>query len=504
MVAVAALVSSAPTGADPAGDSAVIHELMSKITTAGPAAARLAAAQKLTEAAPRLREALAPMLGRAHSATVEERRAVLLAIEAAVPDAKGNFPPPKRQQSSELKANDEVDWLPALLALDPANPPEAAGGPVSPTALAEVIEDVALIRALAAAGHPSAAAPIFAAAFDEATSIYRDECGRYLRKMEPVSIPVLTAESQREGDRRRYATYQLERLDRQDPAKALAAATSNEALLIAILDTFRTTKHREAVYAVYDYIDHDSPRIRAAARAAWMAYVTGRPPPLAPKRKMVMPGGKLAAKETPMWLTYRELAEEKLRKVSDELLGEAIADDDKVDVEAVSKRVFAHFDGIRAKREAEQWSQAKSQAAAGDLAGAATKLDQLLTINPERGDKAEMAAVYFAYGKELQKQDRWSDAAAAYSKAQGLGSDGAATKEAQAARDFALGKAMEAEGHDGTGLYRRAAVTKPDFEEAAEASTGGARPRWMLYIATLAGLFAIGLAAAGVARRRRA
>ena len=105
--------------------------------------------------------------------------------------------------------------------------------------------------------------------------IYRDECGRYLRKMEARAIPVLTLESQGDGDRRRYATYQLERLDRQEPSKALTAATADESLLIAILDAFRTTRHREAVYAVFSYIDQDSPRVRAAARAACCATGAG-------------------------------------------------------------------------------------------------------------------------------------------------------------------------------------------------------------------------------------
>jgi tetratricopeptide (TPR) repeat protein len=477
--------------------------------------------------------ALGAALGRARTSTVEERRAVLRAIGAAVPDADGKFAQPKRQQTSEIKADDEVDWLATLVTLDPSTPvppdeeaprkdkkkpradkdgkdddaaPDAEPPPpptLSAVAIGEVIADVAILRALAQSRVPAAAAPLFEAGFRDDTMIYRDECGRYLRKMEPQSIPVLTVESQGSGDRRRYATYQLERLDRQEPGKALSAATTEEGLLIAILDAFRTTKHREAVYAVFTYIDHDSPRVRAAAREAWLGYVTGKPPPAAPKRKMVLPGGKLAEKETPMWLTYRELAEEKLRKASEELLGEPIGEEAKVDVEAVSRRVFAHYDAIRAKREAEQWAQARSQAASGDLAGAVAHLDQLLAVNPDRAERAEMAEVYLAHGKALQQAEKWSDAAAAFSTAAGLAPEGAHAKDAIAARDFALGKAMDKDGKDGTGLYRRAAVAKPSFEEAAEAAAGATRPRWMLYVASMAGLIAIALAAFAVSRRRR-
>ncbi len=516
-----------PARADVAADQATADELLATIAAPGPAEPRLAAAEKLRELAPRLVPMLSAQLARARTSSAEDRRAVLLAIDAAVPDASGKFSQPKRQKTSEIKADDEIDWLKALVKLAPNTPIPASGeakkkdkkdgdkkadddepeeappATISTAALAEVITDVALIRALTASRDFAAAAPVFEAAFREDTMLYRDECGRYLRKMEPLSIPVLTLESQKEGDRRRYATYQLERLDRQDPAKALSAATSDEALLIAILDAFRVSKHREAVYAVFDYIDQDSPRVRDAARKAWLGYVTGKPPKDAPKRKMVLPGGKLAEKETPMWLTYRELATEKLRKVSEELLGEPLGDDAKIDTEAVSLRVFAHHDAIRGKRETAQWDEAKGLAAAGDVAGAIARLDQMLAVNPDRNERAEMSAVYLTHAKTLQKEEKWSEAATAFSTALGLSPDGAFAKDAAAGRDFALGKAMEAQGKDGTGLYRRASVAKPDFEEAVEASGGGERPRWMLYIASFAGLMAVALAAFAVARRRR-
>jgi tetratricopeptide (TPR) repeat protein len=517
VVALLALVAllAGRARAEPVADAARLEVLLTTLGRPGAKAERRAAAQQLAELAPRVHVALGAKLQRKRATSAEQRRAVLDAIGAAVPDATGKFSQPKRQLSADLKADDEVDWLAALLDLDPQKaalvaPPSADGeapAPAEPAftaaALDEVIVDVALLRALAASAASAAASPIFDAAFAEDTVIYRDECGRYLRKMEPYSIPVLTKQSQGGGDRRRYATYQLERLDRQDPAKALAAATSHESLLIEILDTFRATKHREAVYAVFAYINHDSPPVRAAARKAWLGYVTGKEPPPAPKRKMVLPGGKLAEKETPLWLTYRELAEEKLRKVSEEVLDEPIGENQRVKVEELSRRVFAHYDAIRAKQEAAQWALIKSQAASGDLAGAVARIDQLLAVDPDRSERAEMAAIYLAHGQALQAKSQWHEAAAAFSSAHGLAPQAATAKDALAARDFALGKAMEADGKDGTGLFRRAMVAKPDFEEAAEASLGGERPRWMLYSATIAGILAVALAALGVSRRRR-
>ena len=97
--------------------------------------------------------------------------------------------------------------------------------PRSPTALpsdtaglGEVVADDAAIRALAKTNDIHGAAVLFTTAFGDDTIIYRDEIGRYLRKMEPYSIPALIVESQNKNyDKKRYANYQLERLDRQEP-----------------------------------------------------------------------------------------------------------------------------------------------------------------------------------------------------------------------------------------------------------------------------------------------
>src|SRR5262249_19982785 len=285
--------------------------------------------------------------------------------------------------------DDDLDWQAALFALDhPGDPGANLPG------LGDVIADDAAIRALAATRDVHAAQVLFDLAFAADTMIYRDECGRYLRKMEPASIPALTLESQsKAADRKRYATWQLERLDRQEPGNALDAALGDEPLTIAILDAFRKTRHREAVHAVWHRVDADSPRVRAAARAAWMDYITGPPPPPAPVAKLNLPGGKKTKKPKPLWLTYRELADNELRKAANELLHEdypledpTLEDEDEdhprkkktvqVDLEDLTRRLFGYYDGERAKREATQWTAAKAKADAGDLATAIQMVDR--------------------------------------------------------------------------------------------------------------------------------
>jgi tetratricopeptide (TPR) repeat protein len=502
----------APTGPGP--DDAKAVAILERIAAGPDTAARKLALAELLQVAPGAIEAIAGWLGRAHRTELADRREVLAEIKASVPDKTGKFSQPPRQTGKEQKADDDLDWQAELLAVDPAARDDAHRA-----ALGEVIADDAAIRALAHTNEIRAAQRVFDAAFGADTAIYRDECGRYLRKMEPASIPALTKESMaRDYDRKRYATFQLERLDRQEPGKALDAALGDEALTLAILDVFRTTHHREAVHAVWKRIDSDTPSVRAAARAAWMEYITGPPPPPAPTAKLNLPGGKKTKKPKPLWLTYRELADNELRKAANELLHEDYPLEDpqlddtehekpplKLDLEDLTRRVFAYYDGERAKREGAQWMAAKKQAEAGDLAAATQEVDRMLAANPDRRERADMAKLYLAWGKQLEAKQQWAPAAAAYSKAHGLDPSGPAASDALAAHHYTLGKALEADGKDGGPDFRRAIALKPDYAPARTAAVEvarAARPLWMLYAAAGAALAAMVLFAAAMMRRR--
>jgi hypothetical protein len=515
---IAVIATGSVAGAEPAPgpDDPAALALLDKIAKSPDAATRTQAAAELTKLAPRTVAALGTFLARKHEATIEDRRKALEQIHAQVPDKTGRFVALERKSAKEEKADDDLDWLAGLLALDPATP-----------GLGEVIADDAAIRALATTKDVHGAQLVFDTAFGDDTIIYRDECGRYLRKMHPYSIPPLLIESQAKNyDRKRYANYQLERLDRQEPGKALSAAAGDEALTIAILDAFRTTHYREAVHAVWSKVAADSPRVRQAARDAWMAYVTGPPPPPAPKKKLQLPGGKLTKKEKPLWLTYRELADNELRKAANELLHEDYAledptlddsDDDKpwrkkktvkVDLEDLTKRLLAYYDEQRAKREAEQWATAKTVGDKGDLPGAAAAFDRLLAASPDAGTRegrVELAKLYLKYGKQLEGQNKWADASAAYSKAHGLDPKGATANDALAAHYYTLGKALDAQGKDGGPDFRRAIALRPDYAPAKSAEhevETRDRPVWMLYTAVLAAIVAAGLFAFGMMRRR--
>jgi tetratricopeptide (TPR) repeat protein len=131
-------------------------------------------------------------------------------------------------------------------------------------------------------------------------------------------------------------------------------------------------------------------------------------------------------------------------------------------------------------------------------------LDRLLAANPERTERVEMARLYFAWGKQLETKAQWAEASAAYSKAHGLDPKGAGANDALAAHHYALGKALEAQGKDGSPDFRRAIALKPDYAPAktAAVATASARPLWMLYAAGGAGSIALLLFAAAMIKRR--
>src|SRR5205085_10321555 len=64
----------------------------------------------------------------------------------------------------------------------------------------------------------------------------------------------------------------------------------------------------DAVEAILDQVGAPSRRVRSEARWAWLRYVTGPPPPEAPRRKRKLPGGHTESEEKEDYLNYREMA----------------------------------------------------------------------------------------------------------------------------------------------------------------------------------------------------
>lgn len=482
-----------------ADDAARATELLEQIQAG--TGDRAALTQELAAVAPRALPAIAAFLGRTHTSSVDERRALLKSIKASVPDQSGKFETPSRQKVQEVKADDELDWLAELGKVEAATP-----------GLGETFADIAALRALAASKLTAAAQVILDVGFAEATMIYRDECGRRLRAMAPYSLPALQVASQaKDKALARYSSYQLERMDRQEPGKAMSATASDEDLRVTLLQAFGTAHHREAVGTVLRATNDDAPRVRKAARAAWLSYVSGPRPPPAPKKKLVLPGGKLADKETPLWLTWRELATIELKRTAEEILGsvfdQASGSDQSIDLVVLSNELFGFYDGERAKRDGAAFDAAKQAAIGGDLAGAGAALDRVLAANPELAQRGDAAPIYLQLAQTHEQAGKWAEAAAAFGKAYGIAPDGPSAVDAQAGREYALGKALEADGKDGSANFRRAVALKPDYAPA-RAAAGKDQPRtsrpWLLYAAAVGIALAIGFFVVGLRRRRDA
>jgi tetratricopeptide (TPR) repeat protein len=497
LIAAALLGANRPAAAEKDADDA--KALLEVLSTSASKDERLAAAAKLEELGPRIVDVLAEFLKRTRTSTVEQRRTLLRNIKASVPDKGGNFQSPGREKAAKVRADDKFDWLAELVVAAPQ------------PGLGDTIADDAAIRALAASKQLDAAKVILDVAFAADTMVSRDECGRYLRKMSPYSVPalIMAAQSKKDRSKQRYSNYQLERVDRQEPARAIAAAADDEDLMVAIIDAYGASEHREAVPVIVTMLNTDAPRVREAARKTWLAYVTPPDPPAPPQKHLKMTGGVESTKKKPMYLNSLQLARIEIARLTDELFHETLDDDaDDPALQAASKKIFAFYDSQRSERDAAEVAAGHAKAEGGDLPGAVAIFDRLVAAEPLRSDRGAMAPVYFQYAEALAADAKWADAAAMYSKAHGLAPDADNATDALAAHYFALGKAESEAGKDGSAAFRKAVELRPDYAEAKAAEKEAAAPigppankQWMLYVAGAVALGAVGLLAMGLKRK---
>ncbi|HKE14086.1 MAG TPA: hypothetical protein VKB80_04465 [Kofleriaceae bacterium] len=468
--------------------------LLDKLAAAATAADRRQAVEALLALDPIPVAELTKVLARQRPSAEAERRELLSARGYDVPDDKGKFRAPGRQPEKEEKDNDKLDWLAALYE-QPASP-----------ALSDVLVDIAAIRALAASKHTRGAAAILSFAFDESGIAYRDECGRYIRRMAPWSLPALIRAAEnpaaRSAGRARYARYQLERLDRENPRKALNDAPTDE-LAAEILHTFADSQYREAVFVVLDNVDHVSPKVRKAAREAWTEYATGRAPKPPPKQKLQLPGGKLSEEEVPLWLDHRELADIAIRRRLEELTGKKPAT--RATLKDMSAQLFAVYDKRQRARLDKELAAGTQEATAGHIAEAALRFDAILVQAPDYARRGAMADTYMRLGDELEKAGKWREAATAFGKAHAVSPPGETADLALARHHRARGRGLAAEGKEGAAaeIARAKEIDQAVDSRELEQSGRGSR-QWMLIVGICGGLAGFGLLAMGLAWRRRA
>ncbi len=316
--------------------------------------------------------------------------------------------PPGTPKKQKPKPHDPeaVDWLVGLAELDVASEPLVQGfaaDEVNKTR-AELLLKVALLRALSAAGqHGSrdAVYPVFEQAFVR-DGVLRDECGRMIRAMGSPAIPGLVRiynnRSRSNYKMRRYASYQLDRMDRLRPSKAIASA-SDDLVRADIIHAYGEVLAIDAVEAVLEQVSARSRRVRREARWAWLRYVDGPPPPPPPKRKRKLPGGKEEAEEKEDYLSYRELATLALRRTHKTVFGNEPSE--KLSAKQLTDELFAYYDKQEESLFAKLFASAEEHLAAGRPERAVAEFGWILANQPDHPRRADMAAAFRKYGLQV-------------------------------------------------------------------------------------------------------
>lgn len=355
--------------------------------------------------------------------------------------------PPGTPKNKRPKPHDPdaVDWLPALAQLDLATEPFLANQPLSELkkARADMLLRVALLRAITAAGksgNREAVHPLFQFAFVR-DGLFRDECGRSIRSMGSFAIPglirIYNNRTRANFKMRRYASYQLDRMDRLRPTKAISTAP-DDVVRADIIHAYGEVLALDAVEAILEQINARSHRVRREARWAWLRYVDGPPPPQAPKRKRKLPGGKEESEEKEDYLNYREMATLALQRTHRELFESE--PDPKRTAKELTEQLFQYYDRQNEQEFAQLFASAKEHEKRGELAKAVDEFGWILANQPDHPRRAEMANAFRRHGELLLAQAGSS-----------LSTEAAAEKSARA-----------------VGWLRQSLTLQPDMPDAAQ------------------------------------
>ena len=415
-------------------------------------------------------------------------------------NAKAGEPRPKRAPPHDPEKTDWISALGELTVEGPDMSKALAAIPDGIAARAEAMEIVALLRAIAATRRTDAIDPLFDFAF-AADGVFRDECGRAIRSMESHAIPGLIlrmrapARSPQDGiggfRRRRYASYQLDRMDRARPENAVRSAPDDH-VRAEILHAYGEVRAIDAVDAVLQQVDSTSRQVRNEARWAWLRYVHGPPPPEPPKRHRKLPGGHEESVEKEDYLSYRELALLALvRKLAaihgDPDCARCPKDKDrqlripvKADAEAMTREVFEHHDKIRDAAWNAEFDAAMAKAKARDIDGALSGFSWILAHDPMYGRRGEVADIYFARGEELLRGGDEERGEALLHQAIVLDPGSARARKMDARLRVRAGERRQSEGIEAIDDFHQALELDPDNVEAkraiAELEAGKGRP----------------------------
>lgn len=345
--------------------------------------------------------------------------------EPPPPPIPPGTPRSKRPKPPKPHDPEAADWLAGLAELDLEHDPFVADLPPAElkVARAEMLLRVALLHALGSSGKQGereAVSAVFQFAFF-AEGLFRDECGRTLRGMGGHAVPTLIRiyndRTRANAKMRRYASYQLDRMDRLRPAKAISAAP-DDVVRSDILRAYGEVLALDAVEAVLEQVGASSHRVRREARWAWLRYVDGPPPPPAPKRKRKLPGGREEAEEKEDYLNYREMAVLALNRASQALWNRE--PDPKHTPRQITDEIFAHYDRLREQQFEQVMLSGKAHEKAGEWADAVNDFGFILANQPDHPRRGDMAGAFEHLGEQLAKSAEKSGDQTTLARAIGL------------------------------------------------------------------------------------
>lgn len=450
-------------------------------------------------------------------------RRLIFEIGAQIPNPSGTdpiwidkrivvvHPPPGAPRRTKHVAGvdpEQVNWAQELAAIDLATPTFSDLTPALwQTTRADALEIIALTHALAAVDRMDAIDPLFDAAF-EWEGVFRDECGRQIRQLGNVGLPGLLHrmydKTQKSSSKqRRYASYQLDRMDRARPAKALGSSPS-DIVRAAVLHEYGLARAPEAVDEVLRYTDAPSHLVRREARWAWDRYVSGKAPPPAPKRKRKLPGGRQEHEEKADYLTYRELAMLALRREAEAVWDTPVAPGETAT--DLTQKLFDYYDSKRSAEWNSDFEAAQKLSTDGDIAAAVQGYATILAHDPFYPRRAQAAPDYYRYAELLLRKGDTDQALVYYRQAAYLDIQGDLARMAEARVAWLEGRERLRLGEPDPHYFDIALKLDPKLWQAERdrfIAERRAHGHYRMYIIIVILLLATGISVFEVRRRSR-
>lgn len=305
--------------------------------------------------------------------SVEERGTAAAALGALGPDATGAI----AQKLAELRRSGDGGMGGAVRAVRDRSGKEGsfdllealvAQKPDAATTRALTV--TSLLRALAHTGTTPAARQLVLLA-SESGGVLRPELTRQMKAMGDRAVAALI-EARRDpsNETRTWASNLLETMGKRTPGEAVQVK-DNQALA-DVLGAYAGIKDLDALPVVLSFVSSDRAQVRAAARAATLAY------------------GQDA-----LW---------KLREAYTALMGDQAPEG--IAAVDLAKKLFDAYDRFRLQEVYALLSRGLAEQKDDKLTAAIADFDEVLARQPMLDRRAEMVPAYVTYGESLEATDR--------------------------------------------------------------------------------------------------